>query len=219
MLSIILAISFFIASKRDPGYLRPAFPFIKLLEKVHAAEMCPDCEVLRTGRSKHCATCNRCVERFDHHCPWINNCVGINNHNPYFVFICTLITVLILIICSSIVMLSNDCGLNKDYAQRRIDCPLVEFCFGCRNIPLRYTMLAITTLICLFFGGPASILVYVHIKNFIAGKTTTERFARTARTGSSNSSERSNSVTSFDNVDPVTGMPRRKKKGVCHNCV
>jgi hypothetical protein len=48
LLSIVLAISFFIASKRDPGYLRPQFPFIDLLAKVHAAEMCPDCEVLRT---------------------------------------------------------------------------------------------------------------------------------------------------------------------------
>lgn len=97
MLSIILAISFFIASKRDPGYLRPAFPFIKLLEKVHAAEMCPDCEVLRTGRSKHCATCNRCVERFDHHCPWINNCVGVNNHRYFYTFVLSMFTTITIV--------------------------------------------------------------------------------------------------------------------------
>lgn len=141
--------------------------------------MCPDCEVLRTQRSKHCATCNRCVERFDHHCPWINNCVGIHNHNPYFVFITTLILVLFLIIISSIVMLANPCLLDEDAAYAKENCPLVEFCVGCRNLWLRYIMLTVTLLVSMFFGGPASALVYIHIKNYTAGKTTNERFTRT----------------------------------------
>jgi hypothetical protein len=60
---------------------------MEILSKVHPCEMCPECEVLRTPRSKHCAICNRCVERFDHHCPWINNCVGVGNHNTFLAYI------------------------------------------------------------------------------------------------------------------------------------
>jgi hypothetical protein len=39
-------------------------------------------------------------------------------------------------------------------------------------------------MISLFFGGPASVLFYVHMKNYFAGKTTNERFARQGRSAS-----------------------------------
>jgi palmitoyltransferase len=140
--------------------------FIDILSKIHPCEMCPDCEVLRTPRSKHCSICNRCVERFDHHCPWLNNCVGIYNHNPFLVFIISLLIVLFLIIASSVFMLADEC-----YPRLEGDdnCPLIRFCFGCKIIYLRYTMLLITLLISLFFGVPATILCYVHLRNFMAG--------------------------------------------------
>ena len=176
MVSILLAISFCVASFRDPGYIRKEIEFIDLLAKVHPCEMCPDCEVLRTPRSKHCAICNKCVDRFDHHCPWINNCVGIYNHRVFLIFITLLLTVLVLIIASSIWMLVSEC-------HPRIDtnlCPMYHLCIGdgCKNLVLRYTMLIVTFLISLFFGGPAAILMYVHIKNFLSGQTTNERFAK-----------------------------------------
>ncbi len=159
----MLAVSFFIASQRDPGYLRPELPFIDLLSKIHPSEMCPDCEVLRTPRSKHCAICNRCVERFDHHCPWTNNCIGIYNHNPYLVFIMSLLLDIILIVASSILMLADECEPKKNGNDK---CPLIEMCFGCEMIWLRYVMLAVTLIISLFFAGPACALCYVHIKNY-----------------------------------------------------
>lgn len=167
LVSFMLAISFSVASFRDPGYVKKELEFIDLLAKVHPCEMCPDCEVLRTPRSKHCAICNKCVDRFDHHCPWINNCVGIYNHRVFLIFITLLLTVLVLIIASCIWMLVSEC-------KPRIDsnnCPMYYLCIGngCKNHVLRYTMLLITFLISLFFGGPAAILMYVHIKNFLAG--------------------------------------------------
>lgn len=105
----MLAIAFTVASIRDPGYIRKELDFMELLSKVHPCEMCPDCEVLRTPRSKHCAICNKCVDRFDHHCPWINNCVGIYNHRVFLVFITLLLIVLLLIIASSIWMIASEC--------------------------------------------------------------------------------------------------------------
>jgi hypothetical protein len=43
-------------------------------------------------------------------------------------------------------------------------------------------MLFVTCLISIFFGGPATILTWIHIKNYSAGKTTNERFAKGATT-------------------------------------
>lgn len=178
--SLILAVSFIVASVKEPGFLRPGYPFMDVLSKVHPCEMCPECEVLRTPRSKHCAICNRCVERFDHHCPWINNCVGVNNHNSFLVFIVSLLIILGLIVSSSITMLVDECYPNETPDS----CPLKELCFGCKFIWLRYILLLLTTLICLFFGVPASILCYVHTKNYYHGQTTNERFAKQGRTNS-----------------------------------
>ena len=61
-----------------------------LLELIDPVQLCPDCEIVRTPRSRHCSICNKCVERFDHHCPWTDNCVGINNHSYFMVFITAL---------------------------------------------------------------------------------------------------------------------------------
>ncbi|EEC11297.1 zinc finger protein, putative, partial [Ixodes scapularis] len=43
-------------------------------------QFCYICEVKVGNRSKHCSTCNKCIEKFDHHCKWLNNCVGIRNY-------------------------------------------------------------------------------------------------------------------------------------------
>lgn len=63
----------------EPGYLEkdPNLSFMQLMEEFEPNCLCPECEVIRTPRSRHCNICKRCVERFDHHCPWINNCIGV----------------------------------------------------------------------------------------------------------------------------------------------
>ena len=73
----------------DPGYLKkdPKMDFVELLEHLEASSLCPDCEVIRTPRCRHCTLCHRCVDRFDHHCPWVNNCVGKGNFAYFYLFV------------------------------------------------------------------------------------------------------------------------------------
>lgn len=104
-LFFVIAIAFSFAAHLDPGRLYPTYrkedgnpiDFLELLQKFHPTDLCPDCKIIRTPRSRHCAICNRCVERFDHHCPWINNCVGIRNHNYFLAFLAA--TWMFLVLC------------------------------------------------------------------------------------------------------------------------
>ena len=61
--------------------------FLELLRDINPADLCPECKVIRSARSRHCAICNQCVERFDHHCPWVNNCVGRYNQKYFVLFL------------------------------------------------------------------------------------------------------------------------------------
>jgi len=58
---------------------------MRLMETFELSSLCPFCEIIMPRRCRHCHSCKRCVERFDHHCPWINNCVGRDNFG-YFYF-------------------------------------------------------------------------------------------------------------------------------------
>ena len=137
--------------------------------------MCPDCLVLRTPRSRHCAICNRCVERFDHHCPWLNNCVGIRNHSSFLVFLISLSLMLIAIVASCVETLAYPCQYN---------CPLHELCVGCDIDWLRYSAIVLSVVVTLFFSAPVGFLSCIQVKNFTLNKTSNERFAKSARTQS-----------------------------------
>jgi hypothetical protein len=94
-------IFFFLMSQgADPGYLKKPknITFLSMMQTFDPVLLCPDCEVIRTTRSRHCSICNRCVERFDHHCPWVNNCVGIKNHHYFMLFLFSISVLLTIVI-------------------------------------------------------------------------------------------------------------------------
>ena len=45
------------------------------------------CSSYKPDRAHHCATCQRCILKFDHHCVLINNCVGFYNYKPYLLLL------------------------------------------------------------------------------------------------------------------------------------
>ena len=88
----VASIFFLLSWQVDPGFLEPSssIDFMSIIPKFEPSKLCPDCQLIKSKRSRHCNICNRCVERYDHHCPWINNCVGSRNHGYFYVYILTL---------------------------------------------------------------------------------------------------------------------------------
>ncbi|XP_037464814.1 protein S-acyltransferase 24-like isoform X3 [Triticum dicoccoides] len=96
-------VMFYKCSRKDPGYIsantrdshnqRDDEPLLKMeldnpaLLTGNWSQLCITCKIVRPVRSKHCSTCDRCVEQFDHHCPWVSNCVGKKNKWEFFMFI------------------------------------------------------------------------------------------------------------------------------------
>ncbi|VFQ62971.1 unnamed protein product [Cuscuta campestris] len=96
-------VMFYRCSSNDPGYISTSShnaqdtkddePLLKI-EINHPAllagnwsQLCSTCKIVRPLRAKHCSTCDRCVEQFDHHCPWVSNCIGKKNKWDFFMFL------------------------------------------------------------------------------------------------------------------------------------
>lgn len=62
---------------------------------------CGICQHVRLPRTRHCTSCQCCVDRFDHHCVWVCNCVGLRNHRYFvaFVFFACTLNCVILMLC------------------------------------------------------------------------------------------------------------------------
>ncbi|KAK4369898.1 hypothetical protein RND71_009373 [Anisodus tanguticus] len=103
LLATVGLVTFYRCSRKDPGFIRRSQhdsqntkddePLLKM-EMNHPAllagnwsQLCSTCKIVRPLRAKHCSTCDRCVEQFDHHCPWVSNCIGKKNKWDFFIFL------------------------------------------------------------------------------------------------------------------------------------
>ncbi|CAG9311982.1 unnamed protein product [Blepharisma stoltei] len=183
LLIIFVSICFFITWLKDPGYIKPGEneSIFHLYEQYETHLICPDCAVYRPARSRHCQTCNKCVEKFDHHCPWINNCIGAKNIGVFYIFICSIWISLIFAISLSLKVL--------------IDPELDAHAFDVA-LETSVAFSVITIIIASAFMMPVTFLVSVQTKNFWTNRTTSERFSKPMK-----SKESASSTVSFLSID------------------
>ena len=127
---IISIIFLLISSFSDPGILlRFKVDSIEKRKKIKIIQngyfvkynFCVTCSIIRPLRTNHCKDCNNCVQRFDHHCPWIGNCVGIRNYKFFYIFLCNLILISLLILIFCIVHIWKFINDNyKEYKVKKI---------------------------------------------------------------------------------------------------
>ncbi|KAF2310566.1 hypothetical protein GH714_014522 [Hevea brasiliensis] len=97
-------VMFYRCSRKDPGFIRMNVhdpqsmkddePLLKIeinnpaLLAGNWTQLCATCKIVRPLRAKHCSTCDRCVEQFDHHCPgYLIALARCKNKWDFFVFL------------------------------------------------------------------------------------------------------------------------------------
>lgn len=176
--TVLVFLSFLLASLKDPGVLQKdkQRSFLELLRDINPVDLCPECEVIRSARSRHCAICNQCVERFDHHCPWINNCVGIKNHNYFLLFLFSIWFKIMFHLIVDIYGLVRIIGYGDNFVEYNSN--LLCYHSLCENNYVVYSSIGVCVLICCFYLFLSTLLLYTHIKNYMANRTTNERYSR-----------------------------------------
>ena len=119
---IISLISFALSILVQPGYLKPQYEFIWLVDSfleqnIHLDNLCVFDEVIKTENSFHCTICNKCSDHYDHHCPFIDNCLGTRNHKYFLVFLLSYFIYSLLIVAAVIWKLKDihkDVNLKND---------------------------------------------------------------------------------------------------------
>jgi palmitoyltransferase ZDHHC13/17 len=172
-----LEIIFFIGiSNKNPGFIEKTNEsLLELCKKYDFFQICPQCVVKISPRSRHCECCNKCVEKFDHHCPWVNNCIGAKNLGIFYGFL--LVTLLLI-----------------------LDAAYYDFYYLYQHFDPDHVLKAdnLAAALCGFliagFTLPLFMLFLLQTRNFFSNTTTNERYSR-------HSIEKAHKTDSDDKVD------------------
>ncbi|KAI5073470.1 hypothetical protein GOP47_0011483 [Adiantum capillus-veneris] len=144
----------------DPGVLGSSTTCNILRRHSHETPTlyCTLCKVEILKNSRHCRSCDKCVDGFDHHCQWLNNCVGERNYRAFFgLMVCTIAMLIVMWSLGLWVMIHgfiSEKGFETDVARR----------FGC-NFPFdAYVgVVAFCTLLAMVATYPLGHLLIFHI--------------------------------------------------------
>lgn len=110
---------------RHDNRTNTAVPELDKAKHAHVIEngKCHLCNIYTSGhRTKHCGSCNKCVEKFDHHCKWLNHCIGARNYVAFIVSVVSavLACLVIVLVSSAELVLYNTDPSNVEHYLRPI---------------------------------------------------------------------------------------------------
>ncbi|CAD8095787.1 unnamed protein product [Paramecium sonneborni] len=200
----------------NPGYIQKnndSRQLFSLLTQYEPWELCPDCQIHKPLRSRHCEFCSRCVIVYDHHCPWLNNCIGAKNY-PFF--ICFILTVFINLIH---LIILNSIFLKDDYNNYLPNhhYPWFNYVINIEalNISKKCVQSSIL-IICVLFLFPLSYLIYVQMDNLFRNITTFEKYRQEEQTNVQGSKDKKSQQT-INSTSSIKSTASHKLS--CSNCI
>ncbi|CAM6123691.1 unnamed protein product [Calypogeia fissa] len=130
---------------------------------------CTLCNAEVRKHSKHCRSCDKCVDGFDHHCRWLNNCVGKKNYNTFVSLMAVSLSLLVLEWGIGMAVLVR-CFVDKKGLEHQI----VDKLGDSFSRPPFATVVAICTVVSLLASIPLGELFFFHLILIRKGITTYE---------------------------------------------